>query len=118
VILLVEDDVDVREMLEFTLRSHGFSVDVAADGSAALTAIERQRPCLVILDLIMPRMSGWQMLAELSARNAGDLPVCVISALETAVPPTAVASFTKPFDVRELVAVATRYCSHAPASAT
>jgi DNA-binding response OmpR family regulator len=117
VILLVEDDVDVREMLEFTFRSNGFAVDVAVDGSQALAAIDKQRPCLVILDLIMPRMSGWQLLKELEQRNAGDVPVCVISALETKIPKGAVASFTKPFHVRELVEVAQRYCTHSHASA-
>jgi two-component system response regulator PrrA len=116
VILLVEDDVDVREMLEFAFRSSGFTVVAASDGATALAAIEKQRPCLVILDLIMPRMSGWQMMAELKARNA-DVPVCVISALETKVPEGAVASFMKPFDVKELVAVAARYCAHSKAAA-
>jgi len=117
VILLVEDDVDVREMLEFTLRSNGFAVTVASDGSAALAAIEKERPCLIILDLKMPRMSGWEMLAELKARNLDDVPVCVISALETTVPPGAVASFMKPFDVKEVVAVAARYCAHSKVAA-
>jgi two-component system phosphate regulon response regulator OmpR len=117
VILVVEDDVDVREMLEFTFKSNGFAVTVATDGAAALAAIEKERPCLVILDLIMPRMSGWQLLTELKARNLDDVPVCVISALETKIPDGAVASFMKPFDVKELVAVAARYCAHSRAAA-
>jgi hypothetical protein len=50
-------------------------------------------------------------------RNLGDIPVCVISALGGTVPTDAVASFCKPFDVRELVAMAARYCTHAPAAA-
>src|ERR1043165_1959939 len=105
VILVVEDDVDVREMLEFAFRSSGFKVVVASDGNAALAAIEKQRPCLVILDLIMPRMSGWQMMAELKAPNA-DIPVCVISALATKVPERAVAPFVNAFNVKDFGAVA------------
>ena len=112
-ILLVEDDEDVREMLEFTLRSHGIAVKVAKDGASALAALEDVRPCLMILDLVMPMMTGWQVVEQMKARHLDDIPVCVISALGTSGPPEAVATFSKPFDVRELVAFAARYCSHA-----
>lgn len=115
-ILLVEDDVDVSEMLEFAFRSKGFAVEVATNGTAALNAIERHRPCLVILDLIMPRMTGWQFMAQLKERKLADLPICLISAVGTSLPTDAVASFQKPFDVKELVAFAARYCSHAHAT--
>lgn len=111
-ILLVEDDEDVREMLEFTLRSHGFLVEVANDGNAALEALARQRPCLVVLDLVMPVMTGWDVIAQMKARQLGDIPVCVISAFEGRTPSEAVASLCKPFDARELLALAARYCSH------
>jgi CheY-like chemotaxis protein len=71
----------------------------------------------VILDLVMPAMTGWEVIAQMKQRNLGDIPVCVISALGGTVPTDAVASFCKPFDVRELVAMAARYCTHAPAAA-
>lgn len=117
-ILLVEDDEDVREMLELTFRSHGYIVDAQPNGAAALATLERKRPCLMILDLVMPMMTGWEVIAQMKQRNLADIPVCVISALGGSVPPEAVASFCKPFDVKELVAVAARYCSHAPAAAS
>jgi CheY-like chemotaxis protein len=112
VILLVEDDEDVREMLAFTLSSRGYPVDVVSNGSAALTEIERVRPCLMILDLVMPVMTGWQVLSEMKARGYGDLPVCVISALNSPNPPEAVASLCKPFATHDMIAIAARYCTH------
>jgi len=111
VILLVEDDEDVREMLKLTLEMSGYAVDVAMNGTAALEALDRERPCLVILDLVMPVMDGWQVLAQMKARQLGDIPVCVISALSGRSPSEAVASLCKPFDTSELLAVAARYCS-------
>jgi DNA-binding response OmpR family regulator len=110
-VLLVEDDEDVREMLELTFRNRGYDVEVASDGSAALDIMARRRPCMVILDLVMPVMDGWETIAQMKARNLGDVPVCVISALGERTPSEAVASLVKPFDVNELVALAARYCT-------
>lgn len=111
-ILLAEDDEDVREMLAFTLTSRGFAVETVADGGAVLDALARARPCLVILDLVMPVMTGQQVLAEMKARRLDDVPVCVISALGGPTPPEAVACLTKPFEVSEVVAIASKYCAH------
>jgi CheY-like chemotaxis protein len=113
VILLVEDDVDVRELLEFTLKGWGYTVEVAQDGAAALEALARARPCLMILDLFMPRMTGWAVMEQMKARNLQEVPVCVITALEGPNPPDAVATLSKPFDASALKSVASKYCSHA-----
>lgn len=111
VILVVEDDEDVRDMLEIMLAGRGFETEVARDGPTALLLLERLRPCLVILDLVMPVMSGWQVLDAMSARGLGDIPVCVASALERK-PATAVDSLSKPFVAAAVIEVAARYCSH------
>lgn len=113
-ILLVEDDEDVREMVKLTLELSGYTVDVAGNGTAALAALDRQRPCLVILDLVMPELDGWGVLAQMKARQLADIPVCVISALSDRTPSEVAASLSKPFDTNELLAVAARYCSHPP----
>jgi DNA-binding response OmpR family regulator len=110
---LVEDDEDVREMLAFTLKCRGFSVELANDGDAALAMLERSRPCLMILDLYMPRMNGWTVLTQMTSRKLDGVPVCVITALEGPSPANAVATLYKPFDASELLGVASRYCSHA-----
>jgi DNA-binding response OmpR family regulator len=117
VILLAEDDEDVREMLAFTLTSRGYTVETAVNGREVLDLLSRTRPCLVILDLVMPLMTGQQVLAEMKARKLDDIPVCVISALGGPPPPQAVTSLVKPFDVADVVAIAAKYCAHVRAPA-
>jgi DNA-binding response OmpR family regulator len=114
VILLAEDDEDVREMLAFTLSSRGFAVETVGDGGAVLESIARTRPCLIILDLVMPVMTGQEVLAQMKARRMDDVPVCVISALGGPTPPEAVACLCKPFEVAEVVSIAAKYCRHEP----
>ena len=111
-ILLVEDDEDVREMLEFALTDRGFTVEVVKNGADALAAVARHRPCLVILDLHMPVMTGWELMAQMKQRGYGDVPVCVTSALESRVPIEAIATLAKPFDTRELVRISASFCAH------
>jgi CheY-like chemotaxis protein len=111
-ILVVEDDPDVGEMLEFSLTNRGFTVQVVTDGAAALAAIVDTRPCLVILDLHMPVMTGWELMVQMKARGYGDVPVCVTSALESRVPAGVVATLTKPFDTTALFRISARYCAH------
>lgn len=111
-ILLVEDDEDVREMLEVALRGRGYVIESVASGAAALEALQREKPCLMILDMVMPGVTGWDVLAEMKARGI-DVPVCVISALSDSAPPEGViASLVKPFDMRALAALADRFCAH------
>ena len=97
-------------MLKLTLEMSGYDVDVAKNGTAALEALDRQHPCLMILDLVMPVMNGWEVLEQMKVRKL-DIPVCVISALSGRAPSEAVASLCKPFETRELLAVAARYCA-------
>ena len=117
-ILLVEDDEDVRDMLQLTLETHGCVVELASNGRQALAAIERSRPCLVILDLVMPVMNGWAVLAEMKARNLDTIPVCVITALGGEAPAEAVCSLCKPFETGQLLVIADRYCAHAARALT
>ena len=78
-ILVIDDDPAVNRMIGTTLRSHGFSVASAYDGSAALAEVEAQEPDIIILDLAMPVMDGRTFFRELRAR--GDTtPVLILSA--------------------------------------
>lgn len=109
----MEDDEDVGEMLTFTLAVNGHTVELARDGRKALDIMRARRPCLVILDLVLPGMSGWQVLAEMQRTELADVPVCVVSALTEDEPPAGVVSYlVKPFDTPELLAIAARYCEH------
>jgi CheY-like chemotaxis protein len=80
-VLVVEDDRDIRELVRLTLESVGYSVEAATDGAEAIERIERQRPDLVVLDLMMPAMNGLQFAEELRLRGLRpEVPILVLSA--------------------------------------
>ncbi|MBS1883032.1 MAG: response regulator, partial [Actinobacteria bacterium] len=68
-VLVVEDDAAVRRMLERSLGAEGFAVATAADGGAALAAAEAAAPDLVVLDVAMPGMDGFEVCRRLRAKG-------------------------------------------------
>lgn len=81
-VLIVEDDADVRELLSRRFSRCGYRAVAVASGEAGLTALDQRRPCLAVVDLGLPGMSGWEFIARFQARTAGLIPVCVVSALD------------------------------------
>jgi diguanylate cyclase (GGDEF)-like protein len=80
-VLLIEDNADAREALALVLEHHGYAVRSAEDGADALAQIMRQPPDLMITDLEMPVLSGFDLLKEIRAVPAlADIPVIVLSA--------------------------------------
>jgi len=80
-ILVVDDDVRVIELLQITLTGRGYTVHTAFDGDAALDEVQRRGPDLVVLDVRLPRKSGFQVLESIrSAPETAHLPVILISA--------------------------------------
>ena len=80
-ILVVEDESLLSLALKVRLESRGYAVVTAANGQEALEAAARQRPDLVLLDVLMPVMDGYACLRELNARfGRGKLPVIVLTA--------------------------------------
>jgi CheY-like chemotaxis protein len=77
-ILIVDDDEDVRATIRAALETLAYSAEEAEDGPSALAAIERRRPDVVILDYIMPGMTGGEVAAELGRTNP-DLPIIFAS---------------------------------------
>jgi two-component system response regulator MprA len=78
-VLVVDDEPAVREALGRTLRFEGYDVELAGDGTEALTALNDQRPDLMVLDVMMPRLDGLETCRRL--RAAGDtLPVLMLTA--------------------------------------
>jgi DNA-binding response OmpR family regulator len=77
-VLVVDDEPVVRDVLTRYLAHEGFEVDSAADGHAALTAIEAQPPSVVVLDLMLPKLSGLELLRLL--RLESSVPVIILSA--------------------------------------
>lgn len=79
-ILLVEDDRFLRKACEASLRQRGFTVSTANDGAEALAAIRSDPPGLVLLDLLMPKVTGLEVLRAIRADpRTKDLPVLVLS---------------------------------------
>jgi PAS domain S-box-containing protein len=84
--LVAEDDEATRRMLCETLEEEGWDVAEAADGRAALDAVEALRPDLILLDLLMPEMDGFEFLEELRREEANrSIPIVVITAKTIAV---------------------------------
>jgi two-component system phosphate regulon response regulator PhoB len=80
-ILLVDDEADIVELLEYNLRQAGFSVVTAKDGSTALAEVRRQRPDLILLDLNLPDIAGTEICRRLRRdSNTSSIPIMMITA--------------------------------------
>lgn len=104
-ILVVDDEDSIRTICRVNLETDGMSVVEAADGREALERLRRQQPELVLLDVMMPEVDGWQVAAELAADPATrEIPVVFLSARASredkmrAQELGAVAYIVKPFD--------------------
>lgn len=79
-VLLVEDDRFLRRACEKSLRQQGFNVSTAPDGEEALRAIRAEPPDLILLDLLMPKVSGIEVLKDLrSDEKTRDIPVIILT---------------------------------------
>jgi DNA-binding response OmpR family regulator len=80
-ILIVDDDADLRGLIAYALRQAGYLVIEAADGAAALAAYEREEPALVILDVNLPRLSGFEVCRRIRQRSPapGGTPVMMLT---------------------------------------
>jgi excisionase family DNA binding protein len=77
-VLVVDDDPRLREFVRVNLELEGYSVREASSAEDALDAIEDQAPALVLLDVVMPGIDGWQMLQRMQERH-GSIPVIMFS---------------------------------------
>jgi DNA-binding response OmpR family regulator len=80
-ILLVDDDAEILAAMRAVLERRGYRVLTACDGNAGLAAAEREGPDLVVVDMMMPKKSGFLVLEKLKARGGGP-PVIMITANE------------------------------------
>ncbi|WP_030487040.1 response regulator transcription factor [Micromonospora chokoriensis] len=107
-VLVVDDDQTVSDVIRRYLENDGFQVSLAADGAAALAAVQRQAPHLVVLDLMLPRINGLQVCRELRAQPDG-VPIIMLTARGDesdrilGLQLGADDYLTKPFSPRELV---------------
>jgi len=109
-ILVVDDELDVQSILSFRLEINGYSVIVASDGEEGLEKIKKENPDLVLLDLMLPKMNGFEIcrMVKFDDRLKG-LPIIILSALDKeedkkkALDSGADAYFLKPFDLEGLL---------------
>lgn len=106
-VLVVEDEINVGRLVALYLEREGFEVRIATDGEEALAAFREQRPDLVLLDLMLPKVDGWEVCKRL--RRLTDVPVIMLTARGDEVDRLlglelgADDYVTKPFSPRELV---------------
>ena len=108
-IVVADDDVDIRELVEFKLSTMGHEVVAVGDGAAAIEACREQKPDLAVLDVMMPGMSGLEAIRAMRADDAlRDIPVILLTAraqesdVESGFDSGADDYVTKPFSPREL----------------
>lgn len=108
-ILLVEDDVSIRKALQMNLQLEGYELLCAEDGEAGRRLSETEELDLIVVDLMLPRLSGLDLIRELRQRRA-DLPILVLSAKDQEADKVMALSLgaddymTKPFGLAELLA--------------
>jgi two-component system response regulator VicR len=80
-IMVVDDEPDVVDLVKLVLKSDGFRVVTAYSGKEALDKIDREMPDLVLLDIMMPQMDGWEVYSRIRANpNTKDIPVAMLTA--------------------------------------
>ena len=114
-VLVVDDDAASREGLITILRVYGYPVTGAADGEEALEVAQAVHPCLILLDLMMPGIDGFQFrAAQLQNPELANTPVFLISALDDEAQIARrigpMNELPKPIDVDKLLAVVALYC--------
>jgi DNA-binding response OmpR family regulator len=106
-VLVVDDDPDILQTLALCLSTEGYRVEMAANGKEALEFLLEERPAIILLDLMMPVMDGWQFVAEMDKRARRTSPLLILSAdraVQThAAKLQADAFLAKPFDLDELL---------------
>jgi len=109
-ILIVDDEDDILHFLELVLREKGYDVVTASGGHEALTRAQLERPNLVLLDIMMPQMDGWEVLKLLRVdEETAQIPVAMLSARTEAkdrvqgLQEGAIDYICKPFSLQELL---------------
>ena len=121
-VLIAEDEPSILESLDFILRRAGYSIASVTDGDAALAAVRRDKPRLLVLDVMLPRRSGFEVLKMIRAdADTRDLPVLILTAKgqsqdrRTAVELGASDFVTKPYANADVVGTVRRLLAGDPA---
>jgi len=106
-VLVIDDDPSIRQVIAYALGDLGYHVAEASDGRAALDLIGREHPDLILLDMKMPGMDGWDFVQRYRARYGEGAPIIVLTAAQDAArrgaDVNAAGYVAKPFDLDVLV---------------
>ena len=115
-VLVVDDEPDIVASVRAALEETGYRVVTAADGNMGLALAERENPAVVVVDMMMPKKSGFAVLEKLKQRPGGGPPVVMVTANESArhreyARKLGVDDYIlKPFEMEQLVASVQRLC--------
>jgi len=116
-VLVVEDDVDLVSLLELVLSDAGYRVRTAHEGAAALERVAEEMPGLILLDMRMPGMNGWEFAREFRARHGRAAPIVVVTAAENARARAeeveAEGWLSKPFEIDDVLRIVARHAAGA-----
>jgi CheY-like chemotaxis protein len=116
--LVVEDDDGLRSAMDWMLSDEGYPVATAENGAAALACVDGMSPCLILLDMRMPVMDGWEFARAYQGRPGRHAPIVVVTAAadarERAIQIQAADFLAKPFDVSDLISIVHRYYGPEP----
>jgi DNA-binding response OmpR family regulator len=120
-ILVIEDEHEISLIIKMRLEANGYEVVEAFDGLQGLKSVKTHKPDLILLDLVLPKMSGTQILEELKGdEKHKDIPIIVITGLSPEIYHAkttrfkADAFFLKPFDSVELLATIADFLKDSP----
>jgi len=113
-VLVVEDEDELREMVREALELSGYNVVTATDGQDALAKLAGiDHLCLVLLDLLMPTMNGWEFVEKMHLRpELLSVPIVVQSSAPARAPACVTRVLQKPVMFEQLLAVVQEYCAH------
>jgi CheY-like chemotaxis protein len=115
-VLVVDDDDGIRDSIDMTLSDEGYQVLTATHGADALTLVDQHLPSLILLDMRMPVMDGWQFARAYRQRPGPHAPIVVVTAaLEAAGRAAEIHAdgvLPKPFRLADLLEVVGRYAEH------
>ena len=116
-ILVVDDEVSIVEMLSMVLQNEGYEVIAAYNGQDGLNCLERAQPALVMSDVMMPLLDGFELCRRIQAdQRFKSIPIVLMSAVRTALhlkDCTYETLLKKPFEINELLETVARLVKHA-----
>ena len=122
-VLVVEDDLDLASLIQMILADDGYEVALASDGRQALAQVAERMPGVILLDMRMPVMNGWEFAREYQARyGSAAAPIVVVTAAENARARAeeigADGWLEKPFEIEDVLRMVARFVGPVDAGAT